>query len=164
MADYAKAIARVIEHEGGYVNDPVDPGGETKYGISKRAYPNLDIKGLSLEDAMVIYKEDYWDKIQGDELMNDELAPNLLDAAVNTGVRRAVKQLQRALDTGLVIDGVIGRKTLHACDMVWEMEQEGWLNANFTLERIAFYHLLVRVDKVRKKYIMGWIARALSYR
>ncbi len=159
MADFAKAIIPVLEHEGGYVNDPVDPGGETKYGISKRAYPDLDIKGLSIEDAMVIYKEDYWDKIQGDELFGEKLAANLLDAAVNVGVRRAVKQLQRALDWGLKIDGVLGPATLRCANAV-----DGWANAEFTLERIAFYHRLVRVDPVRKKYIMGWIARALSYR
>ena len=53
-------IENVIKHEGGYVNDPSDPGGETKYGISKKAYPKVDIKNLTLDDAIEIYKDDYW--------------------------------------------------------------------------------------------------------
>uniref|UniRef100_UPI0039E582BF glycosyl hydrolase 108 family protein n=1 Tax=Klebsiella pneumoniae TaxID=573 RepID=UPI0039E582BF len=58
-------IGRVLGHEGGYVNDPRDPGGETQFGISKRAYPNVDIKGLTRETAISIYKRDFWDRVQG---------------------------------------------------------------------------------------------------
>jgi hypothetical protein len=59
---FERAVAFVLRHEGGYVNDPRDPGGETKYGISKRAYPRLDIKGLTEADAKEIYRRDYWEK------------------------------------------------------------------------------------------------------
>ena len=55
MAEFKLAIPRVITNEGGYVNDPDDPGGETKYGISKRSYPALDIKNLTVEQATAIY-------------------------------------------------------------------------------------------------------------
>lgn len=61
MTNFQAAIKFVLDHEGGYVNNPADPGGETKYGISKHAYPTLDIKNLSVADAMVVYKRDYWD-------------------------------------------------------------------------------------------------------
>ena len=54
------AIPIVLENEGGYVNDPADPGGETKYGISKRSYPALDIKNLTVEQATAIYLRDFW--------------------------------------------------------------------------------------------------------
>lgn len=59
---FEMAINFVLPHEGGYVNDPKDPGGETKYGISKRKYPNVDIKNLSDLDAVAIYRRDYWDR------------------------------------------------------------------------------------------------------
>ncbi len=66
--NWEKAISFVLKWEGGYSNDPYDSGGETKYGISKRSYPNLDIKNLTLEQAKEIYKRNYWDKIDGDNL------------------------------------------------------------------------------------------------
>lgn len=60
--NFEKAVAFVLRHEGGYTNDNRDPGGETKFGISKRAYPSLDIKNLTEEQAKVIYRRDYWDR------------------------------------------------------------------------------------------------------
>ena len=56
--DYKEIISKVLEHEGGYVNDPKDLGGETNFGITKRWYPDLDIKNLTKEDAIEIYKKD----------------------------------------------------------------------------------------------------------
>lgn len=90
-------------------NDPNDPGGETKYGVSKRQYPLLDIKNLTLDHAKMIYKADYWNLIDGDELPWP-LCVYVLDAAVNQGVGAAVRMLQHALDT--VQDGILGRNTL----------------------------------------------------
>ena len=66
--NYLACIEVVLKSEGGYVNDPHDPGGETNFGISKRAYPSVDIKHLTKEGAIAIYKKDYWDKIKGDDL------------------------------------------------------------------------------------------------
>ena len=57
---FTEAIGVILYHEGGYVNDKDDPGGETMMGISKRAYPNLDIKGLTEDDVKEIYHKDYW--------------------------------------------------------------------------------------------------------
>ena len=57
------AFDRLIWHEGGYANDPDDPGGETNWGISKRAYPNLVIKALTREQAREIYQRDFWNRI-----------------------------------------------------------------------------------------------------
>lgn len=75
----------MLQREGGYVSDPADTGGETNFGISKRAYPNLDIPNLTPEQAAAIYKRDYWDAINADQLPANirELA---FDAAVNQGV------------------------------------------------------------------------------
>ena len=79
------AFNRLMGHEGGYSNNPDDPGGETNWGISKRAYPDVDIKNLTREDAKVIYKKDYWDKVEGDYLPLS-IAFQLFDFAVNSGV------------------------------------------------------------------------------
>ena len=89
------AFEKLIGHEGGYVNDARDPGGETKYGISKRAYPDEDIAGITLEYAKQIYRRDYWDAVQA-EYLPDAVRFDLFDAAVNSGVRQAVKWLQLA--------------------------------------------------------------------
>jgi len=65
MANFDKVIDKVLINEGGYVNDPHDSGGETNFGISKRAYPNVNIKELTTAGAKSIYKKDYWDKVKG---------------------------------------------------------------------------------------------------
>ena len=59
MEHFSEIIPIVLRHEGGYVNDPLDKGGETNYGISKRSYPHLDIHSLTLADAKTIYKRDF---------------------------------------------------------------------------------------------------------
>jgi lysozyme family protein len=61
MTPFQSAVKFLLDHEGGYVNNPNDPGGETNYGISKRMYPDVDVRNLSIADAMSIYKRDYWD-------------------------------------------------------------------------------------------------------
>lgn len=110
-SNFETCLAKVLEYEGGYVNDPKDPGGETNYGISKRAYPNENIKGMTRSRAAVIYRRDYWNKVRGDDLPSG-LDLVAFDAAVNSGVSRGAKWLQMAL--GVPADGVIGNKTLSA--------------------------------------------------
>jgi len=108
---FEEAFRVVIGHEGGYVNHPSDPGGETRYGISKRAYPHEDIKNLTLARAQALYRKDYWDVVRADEIPK-HVRLAVFDAAVNSGVLQAVKWLQRAV--GVVDDGTIGPKTLSA--------------------------------------------------
>ena len=108
---FDSAFAKVVSVEGGYVNDQKDPGGATKYGISQRSYPNVDIKNLTLDQAKAIYRADYWDKICGDDLP-DPISHLVFDAAVNHGIDPASKMLQTALK--IRMDGVIGQETLKA--------------------------------------------------
>ena len=89
MSNFDKSMAFVFKWEGGYVNDPKDPGGETKLGISKRAYPTLDIKNLTVEQAREIYARDYWAKAGCDKL-EWPMCLVVLDSAVNMGVKRAL--------------------------------------------------------------------------
>lgn len=91
----------------------MDPGGETKYGISKRAYPNVDIKALTQDEAAQIYSRDYWEPLHGDSLP-DAVSFAMFDFAVNSGVGEAIRALQRAL--GLTVDGVLGPQTIAAAN------------------------------------------------
>lgn len=86
--NFDRSIAFVLKHEGGYVNDPQDAGGETKYGISKRAYPTLDIKALNEDAAKAIYRTDYWQKANC-HVLEWPMCLVVFDTAVNMGVARA---------------------------------------------------------------------------
>jgi lysozyme family protein len=109
--NFDAAFERLVGHEGGYVNHPADPGGETKYGISKSSYPREDIRGMTLARAKEIYRRDYWGPA-GCDAVPDAIKFDLFDAAVNSGVRQGVKFLQGAV--GATQDGVLGPKTLQA--------------------------------------------------
>lgn len=109
--DQAFALTVSPAVEGGYVSDPADPGGETKYGISKAAYPSIDIASLTLDAAKAIYQRDYWMACRCDALP-PTVAGLLFDAAVNQGAGWARQALQSA--AGVATDGVIGPKTLAA--------------------------------------------------
>ena len=121
-ANFDKALAYVLEHEGGYVNHPRDPGGETNRGVTKavydayrkvRARPIQSVKYITDAEVKAIYKFQYWDKVQGDYLPAG-LDYAVFDFAVNSGVGRASKYLQAVL--GVAQDGQIGAKTLAAID------------------------------------------------
>ena len=106
-----RAIQFVLGWEGGLVNDPADAGGETNFGISKQAYPALDIKALTREQAVEIYQRDYWEAVGADQLP-ENLAFAVFDCAVNQGVGTATRLLQISLD--VAVDGQIGPKTISA--------------------------------------------------
>lgn len=149
------AINRVLGHEGRYVNDPEDPGGETNWGISKRTYPNLDIAALTREEAIEIYRRDFWNKIHADELF-DGVAYQALDFAVNSGIPTAIRYLQRAL--GVADDGHWGPVTRAAAQAMGESDQIMNLNA----ERLDFMTRLKNWQHAGK----GWarrIAQNLRY-
>ncbi len=109
--NWEKAIAFVLEMEGGYTNDPNDAGGETNFGICKRDYPSLDIKNLSIEKAKAIYQKEYWQACQCDSLpWPVDLC--VFDTAVNEGAGEATRILQILL--GVKADGIIGDNTITA--------------------------------------------------
>lgn len=110
-ANFRRAMDHVFRWEGGEVDDPHDPGGHTKYGISKRAYPDVDIASLTKAQAEAIYRRDYWNPVQGDHLPSG-LDLVTFDAAVNSGVSRGAKWVQQAV--GAQADGRIGPATLAA--------------------------------------------------
>lgn len=109
--NFDTAFTTLIGLEGSYVNHPLDPGGETKFGISKRAYPGEAIPSITLARAKEIYLRDYWGPA-GCDALPDAIKFTVFDMAVNAGVRTAVKTLQEAV--GEKVDGSFGPKTLQA--------------------------------------------------
>ncbi|OZI23758.1 hypothetical protein CAL26_10025 [Bordetella genomosp. 9] len=142
------ACDRLLDAEGGYVNDPNDPGGETKFGISKRSYPNVDIKNLTRDQAKSIYLRDFWNRINADKLP-DGVAFQAFDFAVNSGIETAVRKLQRAL--GVADDGHWGPISQAAADAMSESDQIMLLNA----ERLDFMRRL----STWKSFGAGWAGR-----
>jgi lysozyme family protein len=138
------AVAVVLKHEGGYVSHPADKGGETKYGISKRAYPNLNIKNLTEADAKAIYYRDYWEKYSCDE-MQPMIAVQVFDLFVNTSPIRAGELIQVAVNAhvgtpSLVIDGKLGPVSVEA------------------INKAAPDQLIKSIKAVRGGYYLGLIA------
>lgn len=115
------AFEEVIGLEGGYNHNIHDPGGETKYGIAKKYHPNEDIKSLSLVRAKEIYKDEYWDKVEGDKLIYP-LNLYVFSCAVNMGIYKAITLLQKALN--VTQDGIIGKNTLESSKNITDEELE----------------------------------------
>lgn len=111
MSRFDFFINRVLGHEGGYTPGKNDPGGETNWGISKRSYPALNIRTLSRDQAIAIYRRDFWDPIKG-ELLGDAVSYQALDAAINSGPVVAIRWLQQAI--GVADDGHFGPVSLKA--------------------------------------------------
>jgi lysozyme family protein len=113
--DFDSSFEKVLGNEGGYVNNPVDPGLETKFGISKRSYPHEDIRNMTVDRAKVIYLRDFWIPC-GCATVPEPIKFDLFDMAVNSGVQQAIKTLQQAV--GTPTDGLLGIKTLTACGLM----------------------------------------------
>jgi lysozyme family protein len=146
--EFDQAFDKLISHEGGYSNNPADPGGETQFGISKRSYPDVDIKALTLELAKAIYKRDFWDRAQCDGLP-PAVAFQVFDAAVNSGIGQSIRFLQRAV--GVVDDGSVGPMTLAAI----QRRDSAEVVAHFNAERLDFMTRLSTWETFGK----GWARR-----
>ena len=153
--DDAFALLVDPQHEGGYVNNPADPGGETKYGISKRSYPAEDIANLTLDRAKLLYQRDFWGPAGCDGLP-DSLKFEMFDLAVNTSSpgnpKTAIRILQQAV--GSFVDGLLGPKTLQA---VQSMDQSRALRRLQAL-RLQYYTGLASFSTFGK----GWTNRVAT--
>jgi lysozyme family protein len=158
---FLKAFDYLIYHEGGYVNDKQDAGGETKFGISKRSYPHLDIKNLTQDQARQIYFCDFWMKAKCEQIDNDDIATKFFDLIVHTGTPQAVKLIQRALRAAgeqIVEDSIIGPITLAAINKVDPTD----LLAALKSESAGYYRLIAQANPSQQKFINGWLRRAYS--
>lgn len=147
--DFDLAFNRLIGNEGGYVDNPDDPGGETNWGISKRSYPGVDIKALTREDAKAIYRRDFWDRLGADQL-SDGVAFQAFDFAINSGIETAVRKLQRAV--GVADDGHWGPVSKAAAAAMSESDTI----MRFVAERLDFWRYLSNWPTFGK----GWAGRA----
>jgi lysozyme family protein len=131
--NFKKALKFVLKWEGGYSNDPNDPGGETKYGVSKRSYPELDISKLSLKQAEEIYHQNYWLKAGCDEL---PYPFNIIvfDTAVNLGRRRALEFLSAYNDWR---DYLLRRIEFYTKCKGAKIYIRGWMNRTIDLYRLV---------------------------
>ena len=150
--NFDECLKMLLHHEGGYVNHPKDPGGETNLGVTKRVYEKWggtkDMKDLTVEDVAPIYKKEYWDKCRCDELESG-VDWAVFDWAVNSGTGRAAKAIQKIC--GASQDGAIGPKTLALI---------GTQNTEYVIEEFGkirqdFYESLKTFDTFGK----GWTRR-----
>lgn len=148
MIDFDRAVEIIFELEG-YDETVVDTGGLTKWGISQRAYPHLDILSLTKDDAKNIYRKDYWNASSAGKLAWP-LNLYLFDSAVNQGVNPAIKMLQKAAG-GLSIDGIMGKKTLARING----SDRDDLCARFMAQRAIRYQGTRGFDR----YGYGWFSR-----
>jgi lysozyme family protein len=148
VTTFDRAVKLVLRHEGGYANDSHDAGGETKFGISKRSYPALDIRALTELDAVALYRRDYWDALRCDA-MPPSVALVVFDGAVNQGRYAVTLDLQGAL--GVKADGILGPITLAAVSALPARDVLPRLVARRS-ERYALHWQLSR-------YGLGWFTR-----
>ena len=150
------SLKAILHHEGGYVNHPKDPGGETNLGVTKRVYEEWggtkDMKDLTVEDVAPIYKKNYWDKMKGDDLPGG-LDLCVFDFGVNAGPGRSAKYLQTMI--GTVADGGIGPNTLQKVAEYVEANGIETTIENFQANRQRYYEKLSTFDTFGR----GWTRR-----
>ena len=176
MSKFEKAVKLILKHEGGYVNDPVDPGGATNYGISLRFLKGTgdldlgdidgdgdidkrDIKKMKVEEATKIYKRYWWDKYNYEKINSAEVGTKIFDMSVNMGGKQAHKLAQRAcndLGSHLADDGVLGPLSFHEIN---SYETEEMVEALRKRHR-GFYEYLIKKKPQFEKYRRGWMRRA----
>ncbi len=160
MASFKTAFEKTLHWEtggdlkGAYHKHPDDPGGSTKWGVSQAAFPELDIKHLTLSDASIIYQREYWLPLRAYELDNQDLANALYDYAVNSGVGRAVKGLQLVLGfSPKHRDGIMGPMTITAANRSRQLSQK------LNIQRLNYLKLLPHWKTFRN----GWSRRIDSF-
>jgi lysozyme family protein len=154
--NFDKCLEMLLEHEGGYVNHPSDPGGMTNLGVTKRVYDEWigresteqEMRDLTPEDVGPIYRKNYWSRLRLDDV-GSGIDWALMDFCVNSGPSRPAKALQRAV--GAVADGAVGPKTLQ---LVAEKDPEFVIDYIYTV-RQAFYESLRTFDTFGR----GWTRR-----
>ena len=155
LVKFDDIIEKVLEHEGGLVDDPKDAGGLTNMGISQRAYPDEDIRGLTVERAKELYKRDYWDRYRTGSLP-DRLRHIYVDMCINMGGGRAIKILQEACNsknaTKIDVDGGIGPATIKAATNVEPFRLRAY--------RVMFYAELVMKKPEQERFWVGWFRRS----
>lgn len=178
MSHFNQAIKTTLAHEGGFVNDPTDPGGVTNWGVSLRFLKSAgdldqdgmldgdidgdgdvdynDIKNMTRDEAVEIYRLHFWDKYDYNQINDYTIAARVFDMCVNMGSRQAAKLIQRAVRVG--DDGVLGPVSFNAINSA----DPAHLIGEIRLQHVLFYLTLIEQKPKFKKYRMGWLRRACS--
>lgn len=175
MADFNKTFQLMIANEGGYNNDPDDPGGETYKGVARKihskwdGWTNIDIlkrqagfpanldKDQDLQEAVShFYRVTFWDQMNGDQIINQDVANSIFDFGVNAGLSTSSSLAQMVV--GTKADGVIGPQSIASLN---SFDPEHFLAA-FTVAKIARYVNIVKKRPTSRKYFYGWVCRALG--
>jgi lysozyme family protein len=176
MAEFKISLQKTLAHEGEYVNDPVDSGKETYRGVSRVNHSNW--KGWSVIDQYKIqpnfpfslasnaylekqvelfYLYEFWLRLNADQIQNQTTADSIFDFAVNSGLKTTVLIVQSVV--GTKADGIIGEKTLQKLNSL----DFGYFQPAFTISKITHYISIIQKRPANKKYLFGWIIRALQY-
>jgi len=175
MADFKQAYDLMIAHEGGYVNDPADPGGETYKGVARKMHSkwlgwhiidllkrqsgfpsNLDAHAELQGEISLFYEGQFWDTLKADDITDQEIANTIFDFGVNAGIATTASLAQMIV--GVKADGVIGPKSIAAINAF----NPSHFLAAFTVAKIARYINIVKKRPSSRKYFYGWICRALE--
>lgn len=149
--NFNTAFEIVLKHEGGLSDHAKDPGGLTKYGISQRAFPNVDIKNLTVEGAKELYLKHYWNACRCQELP-PKVRLIVFDGAVNQGVAATIGLLQNVL--GAKIDGVVGEETIKKS---WGYPEE------LIVEKLAALRCARYFSNPKFKFFgEGWLTRLVK--
>lgn len=149
MITFDEAFDRLLGHEGSYSNNPSDPGGETNWGISKRSYPQVDIKNLTQDQAACIYHKDFWEPLMD---AHSSIKFQVFDFAVNSGIQTAIRKLQQVV--GVADDGhwgPVSKAALSAMDV-------NDVLIRFVAARLRFWTSLSTWPTFGK----GWATRAAA--
>lgn len=174
MADFIPAYHHILLNEGGYVNDPDDPGGETYKGVARASWPkwlgwhiidllkkqpnfpaNLDTNLELREEIGAFYLANFWNKLKCEEIREQAVAESILDFGVNAGVATSAALAQKVV--GTTPDGVIGPATIAAIN---KFNPDHFIAA-FAVEKIRRYLAIVKKRPTSKKYFQGWVERAV---
>lgn len=177
---FQEAIAFVLKHEGGLTNDKDDPGGMTNFGISLRFLENskidingdkkidsLDITSLTKEQAIALYKKEFWDKHNINDIKNLQVAKKLFDMSVNLGAKTAITIFQESVNsicpsymTDLKEDGILGNKTISRANTLMDDLLRPSFLLNIYISRITdHYYNLVLANTKLGKFLKGWMRR-----
>lgn len=168
MAEFRDAFEEMIRNEGGYTLHEVagDRGGCTYAGIARRYHPDWegwpyidrnDITDPALHECVrEFYREQFWDRLRGDDITDQRIAETLFDFSVNAGSRTAVRLAQQIL--GTTTDGLLGPVTI---DLLNDYDSEEFLY-RYAMAKIARYAEIVNRDRSQSKFLLGWINRTLK--
>ncbi|MEI6755348.1 MAG: glycosyl hydrolase 108 family protein [Paludibacter sp.] len=177
MAEFKTAFQKTLTYEGGYSNDPDDLGKETYKGISravhskwlgwscidkykgKTGFPSILDKDIELQKQLeLFYLHEFWLPLKADKIQNQINADSIFDFSVNAGITTCV-QLAQCIMGGIRADGIFGVQTLAKLNAV----DSKHFQAAFTVGKIAYYIYIIKKRPTNKKYLYGWIVRALEY-